>query len=155
MHLRSLPAWTPWPPWPSFRRYRELSGSRLASLPRGPTLPSEVPWPPTPSLSGRLHVHDPSLSFSGFTPSTCLALFKFRSEISASRALFLIALADTGGPGELRCQELLCLRERRLLLFAFGYAEELRGRRLRETSIGDPGGPVLCRLYPVGQAPRG
>src|SRR5215213_5930112 len=96
MHLRSLPAWTPWPPWPTFRRYRELSGSRLASLPRGPTLPSEVPWPPTPSLSGRLHVHDPSLSFSDFTPSTCLALFKVRSEISASRALFLIALADTG-----------------------------------------------------------
>src|SRR5215212_7376729 len=96
MHLRSLPAWTPWPPWPTFRRYRELSDSRLASLPRGPTLPSEVPWPPTPSLSGRLHVHDPSLSFSDFTPSTCLALFKVRSEISASRVLFLIALADTG-----------------------------------------------------------
>lgn len=112
-------------------------------------------WPPTPSLSGRLHVHEPSLSFTDLTPRTCLALLKVRSEISASRALFLIALAVTGVWASSEVRSSFASVSADFSSSSSGTlrscaAVALRGRRFRESLVCDPGGPVLSRLYLVG-----
>ena len=59
-------------------------------------MPAIELWPPSAFSLGRLQVQEPSLSFTDLTPKACFALFSVRSEISASRALRLTALDNTG-----------------------------------------------------------
>src|SRR5919107_1647373 len=136
MHLRSLPAWTPWPPWPSGPL--GLLSVGIGNCPaRG--------WHPCHegqlchqrclgpyAVLIRQAPRPRSIAFLlGLLPQHLLGPLQGPLRDLGLPGALLDRLGRHGGPGELRRQELLCPRERRLLLFAFGYAEELRGRRLR------------------------